>query len=263
MAQERHPIRRRPDQPVPQSHWAPDTWRRFPVAQMPDYPDAGRARGRREAQIAKFPPLVFAGEARKLKRTLGEVAQGRAFLLQGGDCAEAFAEHAADNIRDFFRVFLQMAVVMTFAAASPVVKVGRIAGQFAKPRSAPNETIGGVELPSYRGDIVNGIEFDAASRTPDPHAAARRLSAVGRDAEPAARLRDRRLCQSRERASLDAGLRQGQPAVGPLRGTGRPHHRNAGLHEGHRARCRERIRSCGRRTSTPRTRRCCSATSRR
>ena len=147
--------------------WSPASWREFPVAQAPQYPDA-QALAAVEAQIGKFPPLVFAGEARKLKRTLGEVAQGRAFLLQGGDCAEAFAEHAADNIRDFFRVFLQMAVVMTFAAASPVVKVGRIAGQFAKPRSAPNETVDGVELPSYRGDIVNDIAFTAAGRVPDP-----------------------------------------------------------------------------------------------
>ena len=147
--------------------WSPDGWRAFPVEQMPHFPDA-HALAAVEGQLAKFPPLVFAGEARKLKRTLGEVAHGRGFLLQGGDCAEAFAEHAADNIRDFFRVFLQMAVVMTFAAALPVVKVGRIAGQFAKPRSSPNETIDGVELPSYRGDIVNGIDFDLASRTPDP-----------------------------------------------------------------------------------------------
>ncbi len=132
---------------------------------MPQYPDAA-ALAAVEAQIAGFPPLVFAGEARKLKRHLGEVAQGRAFLLQGGDCAEAFAEHAADNIRDSFRVFLQMALVLTFAGAVPVVKIGRIAGQFAKPRSAPTETVGGVELPSYRGDIVNGIDFDSASRTP-------------------------------------------------------------------------------------------------
>ncbi|MDX7950740.1 3-deoxy-7-phosphoheptulonate synthase class II [Lichenihabitans sp. Uapishka_5] len=153
--------------PSQASAWSPASWRGFPVEQVPHYPDAA-ALAAVEGQIAKFPPLVFAGEARKLKRALGDVAQGRAFLLQGGDCAEAFAEHAADNIRDFFRVFLQMAVVMTFAAASPVVKVGRIAGQFAKPRSAPNETVGGVELPSYRGDIVNGIDFDAASRIPDP-----------------------------------------------------------------------------------------------
>ena len=147
--------------------WSPASWRGRTAAQMPDYPDAA-ALAEVERTLAGFPPLVFAGEARKLKRTLGEVAKGNAFLLQGGDCAESFAEHSADNIRDFFRVFLQMAVVMTFAAASPVVKVGRIAGQFAKPRSSPNETQNGIELPSYRGDIVNDIAFEAAARTPDP-----------------------------------------------------------------------------------------------
>ena len=166
-SQGRGPVSSRSVSPTSQAHWAPETWRNFPVEQVPHYPDSA-ALANVERQLAGFPPLVFAGEARKLKRALGEVAQGRAFLLQGGDCAEAFAEHAADNIRDFFRVFLQMAVVMTFAAASPVVKVGRIAGQFAKPRSAPFESIDGVELPSYRGDIVNGIDFDAQSRTPDP-----------------------------------------------------------------------------------------------
>ena len=147
--------------------WTPRSWRALPIQQVPEYPDAA-ALADVERQLASFPPLVFAGEARKLKKMLAAVAAGEAFLLQGGDCAEAFAEHAADNIRDFFRVFLQMAVVTTFAAASPVVKVGRVAGQFAKPRSAPTERIGGVELPSYRGDIVNGIDFDAASRIPDP-----------------------------------------------------------------------------------------------
>ena len=147
--------------------WSPASWRGKTAAQMPDYPDATALAGV-ERTLAGFPPLVFAGEARKLKRTLGEVAKGNAFLLQGGDCAESFGEHSADNIRDFFRVFLQMAVVMTFAAASPVVKVGRIAGQFAKPRSSPNETKDGIELPSYRGDIVNDIAFNATSRIPDP-----------------------------------------------------------------------------------------------
>ena len=147
--------------------WTPKSWRSLPVEQMPVYPDEG-ALSVVERQLAGFPPLVFAGEARKLKRALGEVAKGHGFVLQGGDCAEAFAEHAADTIRDSFRVFLQMALVLTFAAASPVVKIGRIAGQFAKPRSAPNERIGDVELPSYRGDIVNGIEFDPVARTPDP-----------------------------------------------------------------------------------------------
>src|SRR5437764_10226801 len=147
--------------------WTPDSWRAKPVQQVPTYPDT-TALESVERQLAGFPPLVFAGEARKLKAALAKVAAGDAFLLQGGDCAESFAEHSADNIRDFFRVFLQMAVVMTFAAASPVVKVGRIAGQFAKPRSAPMEEIGGVELPSYRGDIVNDIEFTPAGRAPDP-----------------------------------------------------------------------------------------------
>ena len=147
--------------------WTPDSWRSKPVQQIPDYPDA-KALGQVEAQLATFPPLVFAGEARNLKKALARVAAGKAFLLQGGDCSESFAEHGANNIRDFFRVLLQMAVVMTYAGALPVVKVGRIAGQFAKPRSSPMEKIDGVELPSYRGDIVNGIAFDAASRVPDP-----------------------------------------------------------------------------------------------
>jgi 3-deoxy-7-phosphoheptulonate synthase len=147
--------------------WTPDSWRAKPVLQVPDYPDA-KALSDVEAQLATFPPLVFAGEARNLKKALARVAKGEAFLLQGGDCAESFAEHGANNIRDFFRVFLQMAVVLTYAGAVPVVKVGRIAGQFAKPRSSPTEMVNGVELPSYRGDIVNDIAFTAEARTPDP-----------------------------------------------------------------------------------------------
>jgi 3-deoxy-7-phosphoheptulonate synthase len=147
--------------------WSPSSWRDKPIEQTPVYKDKA-ALSDVERQLAGFPPLVFAGEARNLKRALGEVAEGRAFLLQGGDCAESFSEHSADNIRDFFRVFLQMSVVMTFAAASPVVKVGRIAGQFAKPRSAPFEKKDGAELPSYRGDIINDIEFSEAAREPDP-----------------------------------------------------------------------------------------------
>src|SRR6202012_3877932 len=138
--------------------WTPDSWRAKPIAQAPVYADRA-ALAEAERQLAGFPPLVFAGEARKLKRALGRAAAGEAFLLQGGDCAESFGEHSADNIRDFFRVFLQMAIVMTFAGSSPVVKVGRIAGQFAKPRSAGMETVDGVDLPSYRGDIVNDMAF--------------------------------------------------------------------------------------------------------
>jgi 3-deoxy-7-phosphoheptulonate synthase len=147
--------------------WSPSSWRSKPVAQVPVYRDAAALLAVEE-QLSGFPPLVFAGEARKLKRALGKVAAGEQFLLQGGDCAESFAEHSADNIRDFFRVFLQMAVVLTYAGASPVVKVGRIAGQFAKPRSSPVETVDGVELPSYRGDIINGIDFTEEARDPDP-----------------------------------------------------------------------------------------------
>jgi 3-deoxy-7-phosphoheptulonate synthase len=147
--------------------WAPDSWRAKPIQQVPDYDDQ-ETLAAVEHQLAGFPPLVFAGEARKLKKALAKVAAGESFLLQGGDCAESFAEHSADNIRDFFRVFLQMAVVLTFAGSSPVVKIGRIAGQFAKPRSTPTETVGGVELPSYRGDIVNDNAFTADARRPDP-----------------------------------------------------------------------------------------------
>lgn len=147
--------------------WTPDGWRAKPVAQMPEYPNASALKDV-EAQLATFPPLVFAGEARNLKKALARVAKGEAFLLQGGDCAESFAEHGANNIRDFFRVLLQMAVVMTYAGAVPVVKVGRIAGQFAKPRSSPTETVNGVSLPSYRGDIVNDMAFTPEARIPDP-----------------------------------------------------------------------------------------------
>ncbi len=147
--------------------WTPETWREKAISQVPEYPDPV-ALAHVERTLADYPPLVFAGEARRLKEHLGVVAEGKAFLLQGGDCAESFAEFRADNIRDTFRVLLQMAVVLTFGAACPVVKLGRMAGQFAKPRSAPTETQDGKELPSYRGDIVNGIEFDDAARAPDP-----------------------------------------------------------------------------------------------
>ncbi len=149
------------------SEWSPDSWKKRPVVQVPSYPDQ-KVLKEVEAELASYPPLVFAGEARDLKTQLGEVAEGRAFLLQGGDCAESFAEFHPNNIRDSFRVLLQMAVVLTFAASSPVVKVGRLAGQFAKPRSADTETIDGVELPSYRGDIINGISFNEEARVPDP-----------------------------------------------------------------------------------------------
>ncbi|WP_375395883.1 class II 3-deoxy-7-phosphoheptulonate synthase [uncultured Sphingomonas sp.] len=147
--------------------WAPDSWTHSDARQQPDYPDAA-ARTAATDTLSTFPPLVFAGEARSLTRDLAQVAAGKAFLLQGGDCAESFAEHNANNIRDTFRVILQMAVVLTYASKLPVVKLGRMAGQFAKPRSAPTEVIDGVELPSYRGDNVNDIAFTPESRRPDP-----------------------------------------------------------------------------------------------
>jgi 3-deoxy-7-phosphoheptulonate synthase len=149
------------------SNWTPASWRDKPISQVPAYPDLA-ALQEAERQLSTFPPLVFAGEARDLKSRLASVARGEAFLLQGGDCAESFAEHGADHIRDFFRVFLQMAVVLTHGASKPVVKVGRVAGQFAKPRSSDTEIIDGVELPSYRGDIINAIEFNEKARLPDP-----------------------------------------------------------------------------------------------
>ena len=148
--------------------WTPASWRSLPAKHIPtDYPDASAVE-RVEAELRRMPPLVFAGEARRLKSLLGDVAAGKAFLLQGGDCAESFKEFAADNIRDTFRLILQMAVVLTFAGGKPVVKVGRMAGQFAKPRSSPVETVGDVTLPSYRGDNINAMEFDEAGRVPDP-----------------------------------------------------------------------------------------------
>ena len=147
--------------------WNPSSWRSKPISHVPDYPDAA-ALARAEEQLSRSPSLVFAGEARNLMAALAQVAEGKAFLLQGGDCAESFAEFHPDNIRDTFRVILQMAVVLTFAAAMPVVKVGRIAGQFAKPRSDATETREGVTLTSYRGDSINAMEFSETARTPDP-----------------------------------------------------------------------------------------------
>jgi len=149
------------------SHWSPSSWREKPILQQPTYPNQLELKTVLE-ELRNFPPLVFAGEARSLKSQLAEVANGKAFLLQGGDCAESFSEFKASNIRDTFKALLQMAVVMTYAGGLPVVKVGRLGGQFAKPRSSDTETINGVTLDSYRGDIINGVDFTAEARTPDP-----------------------------------------------------------------------------------------------
>lgn len=147
--------------------WAPASWRNSEARQLPTYPDTA-ALAAVESELSSYPPLVFAGEARALEAQLADVAAGKAFLLQGGDCAESFAEFHPNHIRDTFRVLLQMAVVLTFASRMPVVKVGRLAGQFAKPRSADMEELNGVSLPSYRGDIVNDISFESAAREPNP-----------------------------------------------------------------------------------------------
>jgi 3-deoxy-7-phosphoheptulonate synthase len=149
------------------TQWQKSDWRTKPRIQMPEYTDQDALRSV-EAQLAKYPPLVFAGEARRLKTQLGAAARGEAFLLQGGDCAESFEQFSADGIRDTFKVLLQMAIVLTYGAKVPVVKLGRMAGQFAKPRSAPTETINGLELPSYRGDIINELDFTPSARIPDP-----------------------------------------------------------------------------------------------
>src|SRR3981081_1547803 len=152
---------------VMMNEWSPRSWRGLPIRQVPGYADEA-ALGRGEGALHRYPPLVFAGEARRLKDRLAAVAAGKAFLLQGGDCAESFAEFHPNNIRDMFKVLLQMAVVRTFGAGCPVVKLGRLAGQFAKPRSSDTETQNGRTLPSYRGDIINSPEFEHTASEPHP-----------------------------------------------------------------------------------------------
>jgi 3-deoxy-7-phosphoheptulonate synthase len=160
------------------SSWNLDSWRDKPILQQPTYMDQALLK-EVEKKLRVYPPLVFAEEVRSLKKQLSDVTEGKSFLLQGGDCAESFAEFNADTIKDFFKVFLQMSVILTFAGGKPVVKVGRIAGQFAKPRSSDFEEIDGVKLPSYRGDIINSIEFTQEAREPDPY---RMLSAYNQAA---------------------------------------------------------------------------------
>ena len=148
--------------------WNPNTWRNYPVVQMPKYINQ-KSLSSVEAKLSLKPPLVFAGEVQALKRSLHLVEKGEAFILQGGDCAESFTQFSANGIRDTFKVLLQMAVILTFGSSMPIIKIGRIAGQFAKPRSSDIEVLNGVELPSYRGDMINDMEFNKASREPDPH----------------------------------------------------------------------------------------------
>ncbi len=147
--------------------WQPNSWRKFPIKQQPVYDDPAHVE-RVERELSTYPPLIFAGEARNLKRDLAKAGRGEAFIVQGGDCAESFAAFNADVIKNMFKLILQMSVVMTYSSGKPVVKIGRMAGQFAKPRSSDYEEIDGVKLPSYRGDIINDIGFTEAARRPDP-----------------------------------------------------------------------------------------------
>ena len=156
-----------PSPGVERAPWTPASWRERHAEQQPEWPDEAVLDSTLKI-LASYPPLVFAGEARQLTIDLGRVAAGEAFLLQGGDCAESFEAFSADSIRERLRVILQMAVVLTYSAGVPAVKVGRIAGQYAKPRSSPVETVDGVGLPSFRGHMVNDIAFTAAARVPDP-----------------------------------------------------------------------------------------------
>lgn len=147
--------------------WTPNSWRNFPIKQQPTYENQAQLK-KTESQLKNFPPLVSFDEIEKLKTELAEVCEGKAFLLQGGDCAESFAEFSHQNLKSFFRTVMQMTIALMYGLQKPIVKVGRIAGQYAKPRSQDDETIDGITLPSYRGDIINGIEFEKNARKSDP-----------------------------------------------------------------------------------------------
>ena len=187
--------------------WSPDSWRHKPAAQQPAWPDA-QALERATAELSALPPLVFAGEARRLRTALGQVAAGEAFVLQAGDCAESFAEFTADSIRDKLRVILQMAVVLTYGAGVPVVKVGRIAGQFAKPRTNDSEFVDGSQLPSFRGHMVNGDEPTAEARVPDPGAHGEGLPPVRLDTQPPPGFHEGWLCRPHPSSLVEPTVRR-------------------------------------------------------
>ena len=242
--------------------WTPTSWRGRPAQQMPVYPDTAVLAGA-ETRLRRYPPLVFAGEARRLKTALAQVAEGNAFLLQGGDCAESFADFTANNIRDTFRVLLQMAVVLTFGAGVPVVKVGRMAGQFAKPRSSDTEKIGDVDLPSLsrrqrQRPRVHGRGAPARSRA---HGA--RLQPVGRHVEPAARLRPGRLCRPARGPPLEPRLRAQLAGGGALPRPGARVSTRRWTSWRPAVSPRRPRRRSPRPTSSPATRRCCCPTRRR
>ena len=216
------------------TEWQKSDWRAKPRVQMPEYTD-GAALNRVESKLSQYPPLVFAGEARRLKAALGAASRGEAFLLQGGDCAESFEQFSADAIRDTFKVMLQMAMVLTYGAKVPVVKVGRMAGQFAKPRSAPTEVVeraGTAEL-SWRYHQRSGFHARGAHSRPRKDVAG--LYPGSGHAEPAARVFDRWLCRCASGARLDAGLHRGREG-GALPRYGQPYQRGAGFHDCRRCR---------------------------
>ena len=236
--------------------WTPDSWRNRPIRQVPAYPDPAKLDAM-ERRLAKFPPLVFAGEARRLKAQLALAAEGKAFVLQGGDCAESFADFTANIIRDTFRVLLQMSVVLTFGASLPVVKIGRMAGQFAKPRSSDTETQGDVTLPSYRGDIINGPEFTPEARIPDP---ARMEFGYFQSASTLNLLRafaSGGYADLHEVHRWNLGFVERSPLAERYQRPGRAHRRDAGLHVRLRHDQRRPRATCGRPTSTSAMRRCC------
>ena len=228
----------------------------LPAAQQPVWPDRA-ALDEAVATLASYPPLVFAGECDVLRDRMAAVARGDAFVLQGGDCAETFASATADNIRDRVKTILQMAAVLTYGASVPVVKVGRMAGQYAKPRSIGDETREGVTLPAYRGDMVNDFDFTEGSRTPDPQRLVRRLPREQRDPEPRPRLHDGRFRRPPPRARLEPRLRR-ELRQRPLRAPRQGHRQGDEVHEG----VRRRLRGDARPPSSSRpTRRSSSTTS--
>ena len=196
--------------------WNPESWRAFPAEQQPDWPDPAALESAL-ATLREVPPLVFAGEARSLTESLAAVTEQRGFVLQAGDCAESFDAFSANAIRDKLKVILQMAVVLTYGSGVPTVKIGRIAGQFAKPRSAPTESRDGVELPSFRGDMVNDFAFEAAARRPDPDRLVQRLPPGHVDAEPPPRVHQGRVRRPRARPRLEPRIRRRQHRGSPLR----------------------------------------------
>ncbi len=187
--------------------WEPDSWRRLVASQQPNWPDPKALEASLD-ELRGFPPLVFAGEARGLTESLAAVSRGEGFVLQAGDCAESFDVFSANAIRDKLRVILQMAVVLGYSTGVPTVKIGRIAGQYAKPRSSDTETRAGIELPSFRGDMVNNFAFDLEARIPDPSTPGTRVPPIRGDAQSRARVHQGRIRRTQPSPPLESGIRR-------------------------------------------------------